>query len=175
MGWPKKLLVCIARTAFGLPLAAVLSAIGMAIASALAVFFGVSGLSSILTLLMVGAGVGAGIGSGAVLIRVDTIPSWFILLGVGLGLSAIGFAGAWAGFQIGDKITAIEEANCVGVCEYLFKPRTYIALGATIVTSGVVLVFNIGYEFRGGRWTRPRGWSAGPAVGSSGEASRFSQ
>ena len=175
MGWPKPVLSCIARAALGIPLAAVLSAIGMAVASALAVFFGVSGLSNILTLLMVGAGVGAGLGSGASMFRVDSIPSWPLLLAIGLGLSAIGTAGAWAGFQVGDKITAIEEANCVGVCEYLFKPRTYIALGATIAANFVALVFNIVYEFMAGVGARPRMWSAGQAVGSSGETSRFSQ
>ena len=72
----------------GFPLAGVLAAIGMAIASALAVFFGVAALPNILTMLMVGAGVGAGIGAGLTCLRVDSIPAWPILLGAGLALSA---------------------------------------------------------------------------------------
>ena len=177
MGWPKPVLVCIVRTALGVALSAVLSAIGMAVASALAVFFGVSGLSSLLTLLMVGAGIGAGLGAAAALFRIDSIPGWPLLLAVVAGMSLVGSAAGWAGFQIGDMITAYEESQCVGVCEYLFKPRTYIALGAAISTNLVALAFNAVYEARGGGWVkpRPRAWAAGSAVGSSGEAGHISQ
>ena len=127
-------------------MAAVLSVIGMAIASAMSVFFGVSGLPTLLLLLMIGAGVGAGIGGAAMLLRIDTIPSWPILLTIGLGFSLISFGGSWVGFQIGDVVTKIEDENCVGVCGYLFKPRTYMALGAVLSSSLLSLAFNIGYE-----------------------------
>lgn len=102
----------------------------MGVASALSVFFGVSGLGTLLALLMIGAGAGAGLGSAIILFRVDAIPGWPLLLAILLGLSLVGLAGAWGGFKIGGAVTAMEEARCVGVCEYLFKPRTYMALGA---------------------------------------------
>lgn len=177
MGWSKPVLVCIARTALGVPLSAVLSTIGMAVASALAVFFGVSGLANLLALSMVGAGIGAGLGAGAALFRVDTIPRWPVLLAIVAGLALVGAGAGWAGFVIGDVITAYEEAKCLGACEYLFRPRTYIALGATIVTNLVSLVVNAVYEARGGGWDkpRPRTWPAGSAVGSQGDASRLPQ
>ena len=136
----------VARSLFGFPLAAVLAAIGMAVASALAVFFGVSSLSSNLALLMIGAGVGAGIGAGLTLLRVDAIPPWPALLAVGIALSLLATGGAWAGDQVGERISAIEDANCVGVCGYFFKPRTYIALGATLLPNLATIIFNIGYE-----------------------------
>ena len=97
---PQKPWISVAwRTLLGFPLAAVLSALGMALASALAVFFGVAALPNILLMLMVGAGVGAGIGAGIILLRVDSIPAWPILLGAGLALSAASFGGAWVGFK----------------------------------------------------------------------------
>ena len=154
MGWQKPWITITARTLVGLPLAAVLGVIGMAIASALSVFFGVAGLPNLLALLMIGAGVGAGIGAGLMMLRIDSVPSWPILLSVGLGLALASGLGAWAGFQAGDRISAIEDANCVGVCGYLFKPRTYIALGATLVANVIALAFNIGYEGMFGRWAR---------------------
>ena len=177
MGWSKPVLSCIVRTALGIPLSAVLSVIGMAVASALAVFFGVSGLTNLLALSMVGAGTGAALGAGAAMFRVDTIPRWPLLLAIVAGLSLVGAGAGWAGFVIGDVITAYEEAMCLGACEYLFRPRTYIALGATIVTNLVSLAVNVVYEVRGGGWDkpRPRTWPAGSAVGSSGEAGRLSQ
>ena len=171
MAWNKAGITVAARTLFGLPLAAVLGVIGMAIASAMSVFFGVSGLSTLLTLLMIGAGVGAGIGAGAMMLRIDAIPPWPTLLAVGLALAALSAGGGWVGFQVGDRISAIEDANCVGVCGYLFKPRTYIALGATLVSNCIALAFNIVYEGRSGRWA-----SANPrtprAAGRAGEAQR---
>lgn len=162
----------IARAAIGLPLAAVLSVIGMATASALSVFFGVAGLPTLLALLMLGAGIGAGLGAGAVLLRVDAIPSRPVLLAVGLGFCLVGFAGAWAGLQIGDKITAIQDANCVGVCGYLFKPRTYMALGAALLCNAAALALNLTWEARAGGWLRPRIRLDAPAVGGPGEAER---
>ena len=143
----------------------------MALASALAVFFGVAALPKILVMLMVGAGIGAGIGAGLTMLRVDAIPPWPVLLAVGLGLSAVSAAGAWVGFLIGGHITAIEDARCVGVCPYLFKPRTYIALGAALVPNVIALLFNIGYEGMFGRFARaarqPRGdGTLGPSNGS---------
>ena len=146
----------VARTLLGFPLAAVVAVIGMAVGSAMAVFFGVSALPNILTLLMIGAGVGAGIGAGLTLLRVDSIPSWLVLLAVGLALAALGYVGGWVGFQVGEKISAIEDANCVGVCGYFFKPRTYIALGATLLPNLATILFNIGYEGGLGRWGRNR-------------------
>ena len=160
------------RAAVGLPLAAVLSVIGMATASALSVFFGVAGLPTLLALLMVGAGVGAGLGGGATLLRVDAIPSRPALLAIGLGFCLVGFAGAWAGFQIGGQITAIQDANCVGVCGYLFKPRTYMALGAALLCNAAALAFNLAWEARAGGWRRPRFRLDTPAVGGPGEAER---
>lgn len=157
------------RTAIGLPLAAVLSVIGMATASALSVFFGVAGLPTLLTLLMVGAGVGAGLGGGAALLRVDAIPPRPVLLAVGLGFCLVGVAGAWAGFQIGGQITAIQDANCVGVCGYLFKPRTYMALGAALLCNAAALAFNLAWEARAGGWLRPRLRLDTPAVGGARE------
>ena len=154
MGPQKPWISVIARALLGFPLAGVLAAIGMAIASALAVFFGVAALPKILTMLMAGAGVGAGIGAGVTLLRLDSIPPWPILLAVGLVLSAASYGGAWAGFQIGGYISAIEDARCVGVCPYLFKPRTYIALGAALVPNIIALLFNIGYEGMFGRFAR---------------------
>ena len=150
------------RTLFGLPLAAVFSVIGMAIASALGVFFGVSGLNTLLAMLMLGAGVGAGVGAGTMMLRVDSFPSWPVMLTVGLALSVLSAGGGWVGFQVGGWISAIEDARCVGVCGYLFKPRTYIVLGATLVPNCITLVFNIGYEGGFGRWPafRPRVGSA---------------
>lgn len=156
MGPQKPWISVVVRSLLGFPLAGVLAAIGMAIASALAVFFGVAALPKILMMLMVGAGVGAGIGAGVTLLRLDSIPPWPILLGAGLALSAASFVGAWAGFQIGGYITAIEDARCVGVCPYLFKPRTYIALGAALVPNIFTLLFNIGYEGMFGRFARAR-------------------
>lgn len=171
MGPQKPWISVVARTLLGFPLAAVLAALGMALASALAVFFGVAALPNILTMLMVGAGVGAGIGAGISTLRVDSIPAWPILLGAGLVLSAASFGGAWVGFQIGGYITAVEDARCVGVCPYLFKPRTYIALGATLVPNIMTLLFNIGYEGMFGRFARaarqPRGdGTLGPSNGT---------
>ena len=157
-----------ARALVGLPLAAVLGVIGMAIASAMSVFFGVAALPTLLTLLMIGAGVGAGIGAGATMLRVDAIPPWPALLAVGLALAVLAAAGGWVGFQIGERISAMEDANCVGVCGYLFKPRTYIALGATLVANCISLAFNIGYEGGFRRWLWPRL----PAAGVPGEAER---
>lgn len=156
MGPQKPWISVTARSLLGFPLAGVLAAIGMAIASAMAVFFGVAALPNILTMLMVGAGIGAGIGAGLTLLRVDSIPSWPVLLGAGLLLSAASYGGAWVGFQIGGYITAIEDARCVGVCPYLFKPRTYIALGAALVPNIMTLLFNIGYEGVFGRFARFR-------------------
>ena len=156
MGWQKPWIAIVARTILGLPLAAVLGVIGMAIASAMSVFFGVSGLPTLLTLLMIGAGVGAAIGAGLMMLRIDSVPPWPVLLAVGLALALVSALGAWAGFQVGDRISAIEDANCVGVCGYLFKPRTYIALGATLVANVIALVFNVGYEGVFGRWARAR-------------------
>ena len=156
MVWNKPGISVVARTLFGLPLAAVLGVLGMAIASAMSVFFGVSGLSTLLTLLMIGAGVGAGIGAGVMMLRIDAIPPWPMLIGVALALAILSAIGGWIGFQIGDRISAIEDANCVGVCGYLFKPRTYIALGATLVPNCIALAFNIIYEGRAGRSTSTR-------------------
>lgn len=171
MVWQKSGMSVLLRTVFGLPLAAVLGVVGMAVGSAMSVFFGVSSLSTLLTLLMIGAGVGAGIGAGVMMLRIDAVPPWPILLAVGLALAAFSAGGGWVGFQIGDRISAIEDANCVGVCGYLFKPRTYIALGATLVSNVIALVFNIGYEGGFGRWasTKPR---VVGATGSAGEAQR---
>ena len=151
MVWHKAGISVVLRTLFGLPLAAVLAVIGMAIASAMSVFFGVASLTNLLTLLMMGAGIGAGIGAGAMMLRVDAIPSWSVLLAAGVVLVALSVGGGWVGFQIGDMISAIEDANCVGVCGYLFKPRTYIALGAALVPNCISLVFNIAYEGGFGR------------------------
>ena len=159
------------RTLVGLPLAAVLGVIGMAIASAASVFFGVAALPTLLALLMVGAGVGAGIGAGATMLRVDDVPPWPILLAVGLLLAAASAGGGWAGLQIGDKITAIEEANCVGLCGYLFKPRTYVALGATVVSNCIALAFNVGCEGGFVRWDRSR-TRASAAASGAGEVQR---
>ena len=167
MGPQKPWISVVVRCLLGFPLAGVLAAIGMAIASALAVFFGVAALPKILTMLMVGAGVGAGIGAGLTLLRVDSIPAWPILLGAGLALSAASFGGAWVGFQIGGYISAIEDARCVGVCPYLFKPRTYIALGAALVPNIIALLFNIGYEGVFGRFARARQTRRGGTVGRS--------
>ena len=179
MGPQKPWISVVARTLLGFPLAAVLAALGMALASALAVFFGVAALPNILTMLMVGAGVGAGIGAGIILLRVDSIPAWPILLGAGLALSAVSFGGAWVGFQIGGYISAIEDARCVGVCPYLFKPRTYIALGAALAPNIIALLFNIGYEGIFGRFARaarqPRGdGTLGPSneTGSGNDGAR---
>lgn len=169
MVWQKSGISVLLRTVFGLPLAAVLGVVGMAVASAMSVFFGVSGLSTLLTLLMIGAGFGAGIGAGVMMLRIDAIPPWHILLAVGLVLAALSAGGGWVGFQIGDRISAIEDANCVGVCGYLFKPRTYIALGATLVPNCIALLFNIVYEGRYGRWASPNP-RAQRAPGRTGEA-----
>ncbi len=158
MNWQKPWISTIARTLVGLPLAAVLGTIGMAVASALSVFFGVAGLPTLLALLMIGAGVGAGIGAGVTMLRVDSVPGWPLLLLFGLALGLVSAVGAWAGFQVGDRISAIEDANCVGVCGYLFKPRTYIALGATLVANAIALAYNIGYEGFFGRWSRMGQW-----------------
>ena len=128
--WSRPVLVSLGRVAIATLMAAVLSVVGMGVASALSVFFGVSGLGTLLALLMIGAGAGAGLGSAIILFRVDAIPGWPLLLAILLGLSLVGLAGAWGGFKIGGAVTAMEEARCVGVCEYLFKPRTYMALGA---------------------------------------------
>lgn len=171
MGPQKPWVSVVARTLLGFPLAAVLGALGMALASALAVFFGVAALPKILIMLMAGAGVGAGIGAGLTMLRVDSIPPWPILLGAGLCLAAVSTGGAWVGFQIGGYISAIEDARCVGVCPYLFKPRTYIALGAALVPNIVALLFNIGYEGMFGRFARaarqPRGGGTlGPSNGT---------
>ena len=152
MGWQKPWISVLARTLLGFPLAAVLGSIGMAVALALAVFFGVAGLLAQLAMLMIGAGVGAGIGAGLTMFRVDAIPPWPVWLAVGLGLAVVSTAAGWVGYQVGDHISAIEDANCVGVCGYLFKPRTYIAMGATLVPNVIALLFNIGYE--GGFWRR---------------------
>ena len=172
MGWQIPGISVAARALVGFPLAAVLAAIGMAVASALAVFFGVSGLSSNLLLLMIGAGVGAGIGAGVTMLRVDSFPSWPVMLAVGLGLALLSTVAAWVGFQIGDYISAIEDERCVGVCGYFLKPRTYMALGAAIVPNLVALAFNIGYERKVGRWSWQRTPVAGPAVDQSGNAER---
>ena len=168
MVWQKSGMSVVLRTLFALPLAAVLSVIGMAIASAMSVFFGVSGLSTLLTLLMIGAGIGGGIGAGVMMLRIDAVPSWPALLAAGLALAALSAGGGWVGFQVGDRISAIEDANCVGVCGYLFKPRTYIALGATLVPNCIVLVFNIVYEGKYGRWASPN--PRARAAGGAGEA-----
>ncbi len=170
MGPQKPWISVVARTLLGFPLAGVLAALGMALASALGVFFGVAALPNILAMLMVGAGVGAGIGAGLTMLRVDAIPHWPVLLAVGLGLSAVSAGGAWVGFQIGGYISAIEDARCVGVCPYLFKPRTYIALGAALVPNIITLLFNVGYEGMFGRFARaarqPRdGGTLGPSNG----------
>ena len=132
-------MLVIARTLVGLPLAAVLGIVGMAIASAMSVFFGVSALPTLLLLLTIGAGIGAGIGGGAMLIRVDAVPPWPVVLAIGVGICLVSAGGAWAGLEIGDKITAMQEMNCVGVCDYFFKPRTYMALGATVVSNAVAV------------------------------------
>ncbi len=171
MGWHKSGITVVVRTIVGLPLSAVLGVIGMAIASAMAVFFGVAALPTLLALLMVGAGVGAGIGAGVTMLRIDAVPSWPVLLAAGLILATVGVGGGWAGFQIGDRITAIEDMNCVGVCGYLFKPRTYIALGAMVASNCIALVFNVGYAGGFGRWAWPRLRVAGTS-GSAGEAER---
>lgn len=167
MGPQKPWISVIVRTLLGFPLAGVLAALGMALASALAVFFGVAALPKILIMLMAGAGVGAGIGAGVTLLRLDSIPAWPILMGAGLTLSAASFVGAWAGFQIGGYITAVEEARCVGVCPYLFKPRTYIALGAALVPNVIAVLFNIGYEGVFGRFARARQERRGDALAHS--------
>lgn len=149
-------------------MAGVLGVIGMAIASAVAVFFGISGLNALLTLLMFGAGIGAGIGAGVMMLRIDAIPHWTILLAVGLVLAVLSAGGSWAGFQVGDWISEIEDANCVGVCGYFLKPRTYIVLGAALVANCIALLFNIGYEGRFGRWAS----SKPPVTSPAGEAQR---
>ena len=169
MAWQVPGIWVIVRTVVGFPLAAVLGVVGMAIASALAVFFGVSGLSNNLALLMIGAGVGAGIGAGLTMLRVDSIPSWPILIAVGLVLALLSTGGAWVGFQIGGFISDIEDARCVGVCGYFFKPRTYIALGATLVPNVIAMIFNIAYESRIGRPTEPFSPANGPALSRSDE------
>ncbi len=171
-GWRKSGISVIARTLVGLPLAAVLGIVGMAIASAMSVFFGVSALPTLLLLLAIGAGIGAGIGGGAMLIRVDAIPPWPVVLAIGVGIPLVSAGGAWAGLEIGDKITAMQEMNCVGVCDYFFKPRTYMALGATVVSNAVALAINIGYEVRAGGWDRPRFRPDGTTAGASGDAER---
>lgn len=170
MGWNNSSIWVVIRSVVGFPLAAVLAVIGMAIASAMAVFFGVAALSSILTLLMVGAGIGAGIGAGVTLLRVDSIPSWPLLLAVGVVLAAIGYVGGLVGFQVGEKISAIEDANCIGVCGYFFKPRTYIALGATLLPNVATIIFNIGYEGGWGRWGRNRQRESGSTAQGSNDA-----
>ena len=168
MVWRKPGISVVLRTLFGLPLAGVLGVIGMAVASAMAVFFGVSGLNTLLTLLMIGAGTGAGIGAGAMMLRIDAIPHWTILVAVGLLLAVLSAGGGWAGFQVGDWISAIEDDNCVGVCGYFLKPRTYIVLGATLIANGIALLFNIGYEGGFGRWALSKPRVTSPA----GEAQR---
>lgn len=153
MFWRKSGIAVALRTFFGLPLAAVLGVIGMAIASASSVFFGVSGLPTLLALLMIGTGVGAGIGAGVMMLRIDAVPPWPLLLLSGLVLMVLSAGGGWVGFQIGDQISAIEDAKCVGVCGYLFRPRTYIVLGATLAANVIALAFNIVYEGRSNRGT----------------------
>ena len=105
------------------------------------------------------------------MLRVDAIPSWSVLLAAGVVLVALSVVGGWVGFQIGDMISAIEDANCVGVCGYLFKPRTYIALGAALVPNCIALVFNIAYEGGFGRRApfKPR---VARATGGASEAQR---
>ncbi len=171
MFWRKTGIAIALRTLFGLPLAAVLGVIGMAIASASSVFFGVSGLPTLLTLLMIGGGVGAGIGAGAMMLRIDDIPHWTLLLLGAFVVMVLSAGGGWIGFQVGDHISAIEDARCVGVCGYLFRPRTYIVLGATLVANVIALAFNIVYEGRSNRGT-----AASPriarATGGAGGAQR---
>ena len=169
MEWTKPALVVFLRLVGGLPLAAVLASLGMAVASALSVFFGISGLSTLLIWLMIGAGIGGGLGAGVLMFRVDAIPSWPLLLVIALALPLIGAAGAWAGFGLGGAITAYQDSQCLGVCEYLFRPKTYMALGATIVANLVSLVFNVGYEIRAGDWAKPGLLSAGAPVRASGD------
>lgn len=172
MVWRKSGIAVALRTLFGFPLAAVLGVIGMAIASASSVFFGVSSLSTLLTLLMIGAGVGSGIGAGVMMLRIDAIPRWPTLLLAGLVLMAMSGIGGWVGFQVGDRISAIEDANCVGVCGYLFKPRTYIALGSTLVANVIALAFNIVYEGRLNRNSPPNRRLARAASGAGGAQRR---
>ena len=160
----------IARLLIGLPLAVVLSVIGMATASATSVFFGVAALPTLLLLLMIGAGIVAGIGRGAAVFRVDSAPSWPVLLAFGCGFCLVSRAGAWAGFEIGEKTTAIQGSNCVGVCGYLFKLRTYMALGATVVSNAIALALNVGHEVRAAGWAWSHHRTGGAAVGTPGEA-----
>ena len=169
MEWTKPALVVFLRLVGGLPLAAVLASLGMAVASALSVFFGISGLSTLLIWLMIGAGVGGGLGAGVLMFRVDAIPPWPLLLVIALALSLVGAAGAWAGFELGGAITAYEDSQCLGVCEYLFRPKTYMALGATIAANLVALVVNVGYEIRAWDWAKPGLLSAGAPVRASGD------
>ena len=56
----------------------------------------------------------------------------------------------------------------MGVCPYLFKPRTYIALGAALVPNIITVLFNVGYEGMFGRFARAaRHPRAGETLGSS--------
>ena len=101
--------------------------------------------------------------------RVDAIPPWPLLLVIALALSLIAAAGAWAGFELGGAITAYQDSRCLGVCEYLFRPKTYMALGATIAANLVALAVNVGYEIRAGDWAKPGLLSAGAPVRASGD------
>ena len=103
------------------------------------------------------------------MLRVDAILSWPLLLVTALAMCLVGAAGAWAGFELGGAITAYQDSQCLGVCEYLFRPKTYMALGATIVANLVSLVFNVGYEIRAGDWAKPGLLSAGAPVPASGD------
>ena len=159
----------IARLLIGLPLAVVLSVIGMATAWAMSVFFGVAALPTLLLLLMIGARIGASIG-GQQCSRVDSAPSWPVLLAFGCGFCLVSRAGAWAGFEIGEKITAIQGWNSGGLCGYLFKLRTYMALGATVVSNAIALALNVGHEVRAAGWAWSHHRTGGAAVGTPGEA-----
>ena len=61
MKWRKSGISVVTRSLIGLPLAAVLSVIGMVTASTMSVFFGVAGLSTLLAMLMIGAGTGGAV------------------------------------------------------------------------------------------------------------------
>ena len=141
-------LILAGRSVFGLLSGMVLSMAGVAIAWGIFVFSGSQSASIWLVLLLLAAGAGSGIGGFLAWLKIDQYDPGTAAVTAFVAVVA-GIGGAWSGYEYG----AYRTAACCDVsgASISLSPVAFSALGAAIVTSGALLLFELAKKRFAGR------------------------
>ncbi len=133
-------LILAGRSVFGLLSGMVLSMAGVALAWGFFVFSGSQSASIWFVLLLLSAGAGAGIGGFLAWLKIDQYNLGMAAVTAFLAVAA-GIGGAWSGYEYGAYRTAV----CCDVsgASISLSPVAFSAMGAAVVTSAVMLLFEL--------------------------------